>query len=193
MNHKAFKDTLEDGRTFSYGDIKITELQFDENGEKPFYFEGGAFEDTNTFAYSDAEQFNGKPITPAILNEIFYSSRVPIKVKVAGVTYIVANGFLAHLKNDDQIIPLVLLNFQNENPSSLYVSRKACINARYISISSLIRDIVWKHKGECLISDSIEHHFGMRLIIPEFKTIGQRKAFLDEIIKDGLEFIQGEE
>lgn len=197
MKDLKFGKALSDGRGFVFKSRKSLPIFFDVESETPYYFQGGDIEDLESFSYSDSLQFEGKPIALAALLEVLDKSSVPIVVRVAGVSYLAAKGFLAHLK-DEQVISLILIvsrpGVKTENLSDLklYISSEAFRNERYKAISKLTMNLIAEYPGSTIISKSINHYFGVRLEIPEFKTIGERKAFLDEVVDSALEELKGE-
>lgn len=176
------------GRNFSFSQVVDTGIYF--RSPVPYYLSSG-FENMDTFTYANDVQFAGSLITESDLAELVESCRIPIVVKISTVQYLAAKGFLAEIKGDGSIIPLILETHPNFGYKVELADIKSYISSKLFSddfkeLWAVGLAILKGHKGEVLIKPDIMEFFGAKFEMPQFNSIGERKAYLDNILGETL-------
>lgn len=163
--------------------LKETGIYFNE-GLFPFYAKNSFVETGGVFAYSDLVCNEGVTLTHLELKEYLNALPVPVLCKFQEGNYIVAKGLLVKVDGENLIPWFFASNADSIEKVDFYVRAEAL---RENGVRIILLDYISEHTGRTFVETDIAEYFGSRIELPKFGTIDERKAFLDNLIKDALQ------
>lgn len=109
--------------------------------------------------------------------DLFTYSEEVFSMQIDGRTFLVGKGFVGIL-NGENVEPLIYIT----NAGNTYFKR---ITDEVVPEFRL--RFLKEYVGNLTIEDSISRYFGVRPELPQFRTIKERKEFIDDIIASSLD------
>lgn len=188
MRSLDFSNKISNGNSFDYTQQEGLPIFFTEDGENPFFLNSPEIEDRTMFRYSTAPQFGGGEVGQRTFEDALESAGIPIILNFCGYKWIVAKGFLA-LFTIDQRLSVVYMAKSKPNPTdmsevTLYVRKTYAEMGKVIR--EILQDIIAKFNGETRFIPDMEVEFGIKIELPQFRTLQARKKWVDDLIEEGL-------
>lgn len=199
-------NTFSRSNSYAYTPYSYSGIYFNKNqSEVPFITRahvanvsmGDFWHDEEILYAKSLNQFNGRLVSTAKLKEILDTSRVPLKLKIGDYYYLVGKGFLAYIDSNDNIELLFLAcvptskKIVDISQVKFYISRNVYSEV-HKKVSPAIRDIVMEHTGDVVITSNIDNHIGLRLVLPDFKTLKEKREYTAEVVNFLIEKLRKE-
>jgi hypothetical protein len=147
--------------------------------------------DQSEIQFSSTTQFNSRVITTAKLKEILDSAEAPIYLRIGENGYIAGKGFLAKFVNINRIEPLFAATFNTKDKTlsigniKFYISRKI-YQEEHKKIFPAMTDSLNEHIGDVIISNDIDRFICLSMGLPAFKTLTDRKEYMEQFSSEIL-------
>lgn len=141
--------------------------------------------------YSATPQFRGRTITLSKMKEIVDSAKHPIMVRNCNNQYLMGKGFIA-IQEASKVKYLFVACIElgkkitSMSQIKLYISKEV-YKIKYKSIFGMIKEFMVAHSGDVIITNDIDKYIGTKIDFPIFKTLKERKNYMDKLIEESLE------
>ena len=191
----TFRDSIPGvgGGEFLYTLPVETSILFPEKGPRPFFTSSDKAR-KDVLIYSNNVQFGNKSLPQTKIKQVLNGARIPIKVKVAGVQYLMAKGFCAKITNDGKITPLFIAMYNEDvreiGDIKFYICRSIFRLSTYRQLKTIMLQFITSHPGNVIITTDIQRHFGARISLPGGKTLAEMKKNTELFVEELLEKVK---
>lgn len=137
--------------------------------------------------FTEATQFRERTLNKDKVMEIINTAHILMKLNYGGEVYLMGKGFIGLF--DDQtkgISPLFIITIPNNDDWTdidvkFYIS-KIIRTKPFRPIQVIVETLIEDHKGDIIFSDDISKLVGDRIKLPSFKTLTERRQYVDNLI-----------
>lgn len=179
------------GNVYRYTPFEQMNLRFrNDIGEVPFIttaiIGGRAVHASDRLIYcTDEQQFRGRLISRARLEEVMDSAHIPIILKMRSKRYLAGKGFLAHM-DGSRIIPLLVAciregeRIDHIHQVKLYISRRVYADGHEL-IKPMIENMRLTHQGDVLLTGNLDSYLIRKLPLTNIGSLRERAKVLDAV------------
>ncbi len=199
MIHYVFADRLREhpfarGNDYDYSLQEPSALLFgEESKEVPLiYKEPRGFHKNGQLMYTEAVQLRARALTREKVTEIVNTAHLLLKIRYAGEWWLMGKGFIALFdENAKKMQPLFVVTIPNHTgwtdaDVTFYLSKLLRTKA-YKALQPVVESLTEGHQGDLVYTSDLHKFVGDRMVLPPFKTLAERRKYVDNLISHGLE------